>query len=194
MSTLLEQLRQASLVDCDTLDISVARSLGPFQDCTSNQAIAYLELIKPGHEDVIRQSAKLAKELHRSYPELAIPELAVEIAMVQLGLEILPHIRGCMHIQTNPFYAYDSDATITAAQRIVALFQQLGSNVGKDRICIKIPSTWEGLQACGVLSEKGFNTLATTLFTIEQAVVAAKMGCTYIAPYVNELAVHFEPG
>lgn len=63
-----------------------------------------------------------------------------------------------------------------------------------NRICIKIPATWEGLQACRTLEDKGITTLATTMFCMEQAALAADAQCTYIAPYVNELKVHFEAG
>ena len=61
-------------------------------------------------------------------------------------------------------------------------------------MCIKIPSTWEGLKACRILQSSGTATLATTLFTIEQAALAGEVGCHYIAPYVNELRVHFDAG
>lgn len=61
-------------------------------------------------------------------------------------------------------------------------------------MCIKIPSTWEGLQACRILQSTGTTTLATTLFVIEQAALAGEVGCHYIAPYVNELRVHFDAG
>lgn len=61
------------------------------------------------------------------------------------------------------------------------------------RVCIKIPSTWEGLRACRELEMSGIATLATTVFCMEQAALAADAGCTYIAPYVNELRVHFDP-
>lgn len=60
-------------------------------------------------------------------------------------------------------------------------------------MCIKIPSTWEGLQACRKLEAIGVTTLATTLFTLEQVAVAGEVKCHYIAPYVNELRVHFDP-
>ena len=62
------------------------------------------------------------------------------------------------------------------------------------RVCIKIPSTWEGIQACRTLQQDGIHTLATTLFSIEQAALAAHANCTYIAPYINELKVHFVSG
>jgi len=116
--------------------------------------------------------------------------------MINLGLRILPHLHGRIHIQANPFDAYSTTRTITGAQRIIQLFEHLSPGLSaKERVCIKIPSTWEGLQACRTLeNEHGITTLATTLFSLEQAAVAAEAGCQYIAPYVNELAVHFEKG
>lgn len=116
--------------------------------------------------------------------------------MIKLGLLILPHLQGRIHIQANPFDAYSTARTLVGAQRIIRLFELLSPGLcAKDRVCIKIPSTWEGLQACRVLEKQyGITTLATTLFSLEQAAVAAEAGCRYIAPYVNELAVHFEKG
>lgn len=77
---------------------------------------------------------------------------------------------------------------------IVQLFQHFQPGFEQSRICIKIPSTWEGMRACRTLEQAGVPTLATTLFTMTQAVLAAEVGCTYVAPYVNQLRVHFEPG
>ena len=68
-----------------------------------------------------------------------------------------------------------------------------GFDVGR-RVCIKVPATWEGLQACRELEARGIATLATTMFCMEQAALAADAGCTYIAPYINELRVHFDKG
>lgn len=77
---------------------------------------------------------------------------------------------------------------------IVAIFKHLAPEHDARRVCIKIPATWEGLQACRELEKRGIATLATTMFCMEQAALAADAGCTYIAPYVNELKVHFEKG
>lgn len=116
--------------------------------------------------------------------------------MIKLGLFMLPHLQGRIHIQANPFDAYSTARTIAGGKRIIDLFEHMSPGLNaKDRVCIKIPSTWEGLQACRVLeNDHGIATLATTLFSLEQAAVAAEAGCHYIAPYVNELAVHFEKG
>lgn len=76
---------------------------------------------------------------------------------------------------------------------IISHFKQLAPDFDTNRVCIKIPSTWEGLQACRELEKKGITTLATTLFSLEQIALAAAAGCRYVAPYVNELRVHFDP-
>ncbi|KAB8218293.1 hypothetical protein BDV33DRAFT_192819 [Aspergillus novoparasiticus] len=172
----------------------VARALGPFQDCTSNQAIAYGELSKPEHKELITSSVAEARNLLSRFPGLSLEELAVEIAMVKLALRIAPHINGHVHIQTNPYYSYSVEKTTVNALRIIQLFQYLQPGFEQSRICIKIPSTWEGMIACRTLEQAGVRTLATTLFTLTQAVLAAEVGCTYVAPYVNQLKVHFEPG
>jgi len=112
--------------------------------------------------------------------------------MVKLALSIAPHLTGCSHVQTNPFDSYFTSSTIAGAERIVSLFTHIDPNYDASRVCIKVPATWEGLQACKVLEEKGIKTLATTLFTMAQAALAGQVGCRYIAPYVNELRVHFD--
>lgn len=92
--------------------------------------------------------------------------------------------------ETNPFPRKLTNTTVG----IVAIFKLVNPDFPSSRICIKIPSTYEGLSACRDLEARGIATLATTLFSMEQAALAADAGCTYIAPYVNELAVHFVAG
>ena len=76
---------------------------------------------------------------------------------------------------------------ITIFIGIIRLVKAVNAQADPKRICIKIPSTWEGLQACRILEAEGIATLATTLFTKPQAVLAGKVNCTYIAPYVFDL-------
>lgn len=79
--TLLDVLRSRSAVDCDTLDASVAQELGPFVDCTSNQAIACFELQEHRHKELLQKAAVLAKELSPKYPDVKLETLAVEIGV-----------------------------------------------------------------------------------------------------------------
>ncbi|RYP82589.1 hypothetical protein DL770_005554 [Monosporascus sp. CRB-9-2] len=208
--TLLDVLRAHSAVDCDTFDLEVPSKLGPFVDCTSNQAIAYHELIrvdgegKQVHAQLIQDAIAFAAAKQQDYPEVDAAELAVEVMMVKLALRIVPHLTGYSHIQTNPKYSYSKQKTIENAQResfnqqldcrIVAVFKELDPTYNTKRVCIKIPATWEGMQACRELEGQGIATLATTMFCMEQAALALHVGCTYIAPYINELRVHFDAG
>ena len=113
--------------------------------------------------------------------------------MIALQLEVAINLKGCIHIQANPFDAYSTERTVKGSERILELCRRMAPAFDVSRICIKIPSTWEGLQACRILEERGVYTLATTLFTIEQAALAGEAGCRYIAPYVNELRAQTEP-
>ncbi|CAD6444456.1 93cd2f4a-2b76-4ac1-8af5-373134889430 [Sclerotinia trifoliorum] len=191
---LLELLRSKTVVDCDTMEFEVAKSLGPFTDCTSNQAIAFFELQKPENKSLRLETVETAKKLFdtEGFSNIQYSELAVEIAMVKLQLAIAGVVTGFVHVQTNPYHSYDYEKMINDAHRIISIFKHLDPEFDTKRICLKIPSTWEGLRACKILQEGGITTLATTLFTIEQAALAGEVKCTYIAPYVNELKVHFD--
>ncbi|CAI7626872.1 unnamed protein product [Penicillium glandicola] len=193
VQTGLDYIRSRTSVDCDTMDDEVAKTLGPFQDCTSNQAIALGELSKPARISVLVSSRADAAILHVKY-SMDADELAVEIAMVRLAVEMAKHIHGRVHVQVNPYNSYSSEKIVVNALRIVQLFQYVQPGFDDTRICIKIPSTWEGMMACHTLELAGVRTLATTLFSMAQAILAAEVNCTYIAPYVNELKVHFKEG
>ncbi|CAD0110164.1 unnamed protein product [Aureobasidium uvarum] len=165
--TLLSELRARSAVDCDTLDVEVAQALGPFVDCTSNQAIVNIELQKPKNEPLIIESIQQAKQLYTQY--------ASEATFEQFATEVM----------TNPYNAYSTSATIANAKRIIAIYKQVLPEHPSNRVCIKIPSTWEGIAACKELEQQGIVTLATTLFSLEQAAAAHAAGCSYIAPHID---------
>lgn len=98
---------------------------------------------------------------------------------------------GRVHAQISPRYAYSTELTISHGQRLIRLFAKEG--ISHSRVCLKIPTTGPGLIAAATLEKSGIRTLATTLFSVDQALAAAQAGCLYIAPYFNELSVHFEP-
>lgn len=187
---LLDYLRSRSFVDCDALNVSIAEQLGPFQDSTSNQAIAYFELQETSHKQLIHDAIELSQKLSGKYDAVQ----AVDIAMTMLALRMLPHLRGTTHIQVNPFHSHSTSCIIDNAKAIISYARAIEPSIDTSRLCVKIPSTWEGLMACQVLEEGGVKTLATTLFCPEQAALAGRLGCSYIAPYVNELRVHFDSG
>ncbi|KAJ5741349.1 hypothetical protein N7533_010758 [Penicillium manginii] len=193
-TTGLDYLRSRTVVDCDTADIEVARSLGPFQHSTSNQAIILGELLKPSSAEIVASAKVDAKVLHPKFSSISVEELAVEIGIVRLAVRMSGHVKGTVLVQTNPYYSYSQEKTIVNALRLVQLFQHVQPGFDITRIAIKIPSTWEGMMACHTLELAGVRTLGTMLFTMTQAVLAAEVGCTYISPYVNELRAHLQEG
>lgn len=97
-----------------------------------------------------------------------------------------------MHVQTSVAAANSLPRTLAHGQNLVDLYAHYG--IPKSRLCLKVPSTLEGLQACAQLEREGINTLATVVYSLEQALAGAAAGCRYVAAYVNPLAVHFTPG
>ncbi|KAL9125935.1 MAG: hypothetical protein Q9217_004930 [Psora testacea] len=103
--------------------------------------------------------------------------------MINLSLTMAPLITGNLHVMSNPLLGSSTPKIIDNAQQ---------PSFDLSRICIKVVSTWEGLQACRKLANMGIKTLATTLFTMEQAILAAEAGCAYIAPFLHELKAFFD--
>lgn len=119
---------------------------------------------------------------------------ASRIKTVLLGKVVALHLhpQGYVHAQTLPSLAYDTAKTVQNALQLVSIYGL--AEIPKSRVCIKIPSTSAGLEACRILeSEHDVRTLATTCFTFAQGMTARKNGCTYVAPYVNPLIVHLDP-
>lgn len=108
-----------------------------------------------------------------------------------LAKAVNPYITGHVHAQLSPRYAHSISESLAHGRRLIELFSKHG--IPPNRVCLKIPSTGAGLVVCSQLQKEGINTLATTLFSVDQAVAAVQAGCYYIAPYFNELSVHFEP-
>ena len=104
---------------------------------------------------------------------------------------MIPHITGRVHAQLSPRYAHSAAASLAHGRRLVSLFESNG--IPKDRICLKIPTNGAGMTAAAQFESEGIETLATVLFSVDQALSAVQAGCLYIAPYFNELSVHFEP-
>ena len=196
-------------VHCDSLDRGIfARLKGRVSGITSNQAILYSELSilsSTKHTELIGRSAAQAKHLFEKFRHedeaLTLEALAVDVCALNLALEILPGLEekeGLLFIQVNALHSTDSGAMVRNGLRLRDLLgvmvkeQGLGGSVRyADRVVVKVPSTWEGIQACRILErEYDIRTTATTCYSVEQAALAAEVGCSFVAPYVNEIGVH----
>ncbi|KAK7031273.1 hypothetical protein VNI00_013524 [Paramarasmius palmivorus] len=177
--TLLSQIRSLVTVDIDSMDPEIAARHTKdikFCDMTSNQAIVYSEALRPER----RRSVQVSRGRN-----------VVDLFTVLLGKKVYPHLTGNVHAQTSPSTAYDTEKTVEHARKLVSIFE--ANKIPRERVCIKIPATAESMVACKLLAEMGIKTLATCLFSVPQAVAASQANCIYVAPYFNELRVHFEP-
>lgn len=96
-----------------------------------------------------------------------------------------------MHCQTLPSLAYDINATVAHAKRLVLLARLQSPSVPSARVCIRIPCTLEGLKACNYLEKNGIRTLSTLCFSVEQGLACAEAaGATYVSPWVRSLSSH----
>lgn len=189
----LEYLRsQGTGISCDTMDVTIAENyLGrKYINSTSNQAICLGELQRVGNEDIICKAAEEVKKREGLSQEEQINQTVFR-AMAVLGVRMSKSIEGCALTQTSPKLVNDTEGTIKNARQIIAEYEDLG--LPRDRVIIKIPSSWECLQAGAKLKEEGIKTLGTMVFCLEQAIVAAQVGCVAISPYVNSLQVNLNP-
>ncbi|KAJ7641934.1 hypothetical protein FB45DRAFT_901388 [Roridomyces roridus] len=179
-TSLLAQIRGLLTIDVDSMDPAfAARYSTPlkFCDMTSNQALVHAQA------DLVSKDSEESGDFEQD---------VVDLLTVLLAKEVYPHLTGNVHAQTSPSAAHDTQKTVDHARKLVSRFGEQG--IPKNRVCIKIPATPESLLACRELQNEGIQTLATCLFSLPQAVAASQAGCVYVAPYFNELRVHFEPG
>ncbi|KAG2143079.1 hypothetical protein DEU56DRAFT_257109 [Suillus clintonianus] len=198
MVTLLSQIQALGvIVDIDSMDPKAAESLSvstTFHSMTSNQAIVNGQL-------QVQWDANLEPLVSQYVQDIAI-DISTEdgilnvlnLVTVLLASKVIPYLdkTGRVLAQTSPRTAYDKDATVAHARALISAFGKRG--IYKDRVCIKIPATPEGILACKELEESGIRTLGTCLFSVPQAMAASQAGCLSISPYFNELRVHFPEG
>ncbi|OQE36060.1 hypothetical protein PENCOP_c012G03524 [Penicillium coprophilum] len=166
---------------------SASKEIGPFQDATGNQFEIQAEIVKPNRSALLKKSLALATTIHPQFALITLEELAVEVVGIELALEMIQTVRGNVHVMVNPSYSYNTEAIVANAQRFHLICQIIDPNFDTNRLVTKVPATWEGLQAARQLKRSGMKTLATTLFSIEQAILAGEAGCTSISPFVHEL-------
>ncbi|KAL5040938.1 hypothetical protein BDW71DRAFT_213593 [Aspergillus fruticulosus] len=190
---LLEYLRSKTQVDLDTFDVTAVGEFGLCVDCTSNQYEYYTELAKTSRRDILQRTIEVTERLHDQFPEVTFDELGVEVGAVLLAGEMLPAFRGSLHVMVNPNYAYSKAKVVEAAKRLYRLLTIINPSFPTSRLVIKVPATWEGLQACRDLCASNVKTLGTTLFSMEQAILAGEAGCVSISPFVHSLRNLVEP-
>ena len=180
--TLLESLKQHTVVVADTGDID-AIALHKPQDATTNPSLIYQAAQKKQYESLVDEASEYAAKAGGN--EAAKTEAFMDRLFVNFGREILKYIPGRVSTEVDAGLSFDTQGTIAKARRLIGMYESLG--VARERILIKVASTWEGIRAAERLEREGIHCNLTLLFSFAQAVACADAGVTLISPFVGRI-------
>ena len=185
MASLLEQLRSMTTVVSDSGDINAIKQYHP-QDSTTNpsliDAAAGMPEYAPIVDDVLTQARKDAGS-NASDEEVA--RLAFKSLAVAFGRKILDIVPGRVSTEVDARLSYNTEGSLAAARDIIAQYDKAG--ISRDRVLIKLASTWEGIKAAEILEKEGIHCNMTLLFGLHQAVACAEAKATLISPFVGRI-------
>jgi transaldolase len=183
--TLLEQLREVTIVVADTGDIQAIETFTP-RDATTNPSLITAAAQMPQYQEIVDQTLKKARtDLGKQASLSEVVTLAFDRLAVSFGLKILEIIPGRVSTEVDARLSYDTEATIDKAHYLIAQYEAVG--MSRDRVLIKIASTWEGIKAAEVLEKEGIHCNLTLLFGLHQAIACAEAGVTLISPFVGRI-------
>jgi transaldolase len=182
---LLEQLRNYTVVVADTGDMEAMEKFHP-QDATTNPSLITAAAQMPHYQPIVDGVLLDArKQLGNNAKDEEVAKLAFQGLAIAFGKKILAIVPGRVSTEVDARLSYDTNATIEQARSIIKQYDAAG--IGRDRILIKIASTWEGIQAAHALEKEGIHCNLTLLFGLHQAVACADAGVTLISPFVGRI-------
>ncbi len=179
---LLEQLKTYTQVVADTGDFASIEVYKPV-DATTNPSLIYAASQEEKYKYLIDDAIKFAKESSSNREEQL--SKAMDKLAVNFGLEILKIVPGRASTEVDARLSFDTEATVDKARELIALYEQNG--VSRERVLIKIASTWEGIKAAEILEKEGIRCNLTLLFSHVQAVACAEAGVRLISPFVGRI-------
>ena len=183
--SLLEQLREMTVVVADTGDLQAIEQFTP-QDATTNPSLITAAAQMPQYQGIVDETLlKAKKEAGEDASNREVANLAFKRLAVAFGLKILAIVPGRVSTEVDARLSYDTDATIATARDLIAQYEAAG--MSRDRVLIKIASTWEGIKAAEVLEKEGIHCNLTLLFGVHQAIACAEAGVTLISPFVGRI-------
>jgi transaldolase len=184
MSSSLDQLKATgTTVVCDSGDFATIAKYKP-QDATTNPSLILAASKKPEYAKLIDAAVEYGKK-HGSNIEEQV-DATLDNLLVQFGKEILHIIPGKVSTEVDARFSFDTEASVNKALHIIDLYSDIG--ISKERILIKVASTWEGIQAAHILQSKhGINCNLTLMFSLVQAIAAAEAGAFLISPFVGRI-------
>jgi len=180
--TLLESLRQYTTVVADTGDIEAIGQHRP-QDATTNPSLLFQAAQVPAYRHLVEEATEVASELGGTHQGMA--DEFIDRLFVLFGSEILNVIPGRVSTEVPACLSFDTAATVAKARKLISLYEKKGFS--RDRVLIKIASTWEGIRAAEVLELEGIHCNLTLLFSFAQAVACVQAGVTLISPFVGRI-------
>jgi len=182
MPNALEQLKKYTVVVADTGDIEAISKYRP-QDATTNPSLLFKAAQLPQYRPLVDEAMANARD---NAPEgAARTALFMDKLGVNFGVEILKLIPGRVSTEVDASYSFDTEGTIKKAKELIALYAKAG--VERERVLIKIASTWEGIRAAERLEKEGIHCNLTLLFSFAQAVACAEAKVTLISPFVGRI-------
>ncbi|KAJ4356748.1 sedoheptulose-7-phosphate:D-glyceraldehyde-3- phosphate transaldolase [Didymosphaeria variabile] len=184
MSSSLDQLKATgTTVVCDSGDFATIDKYKP-QDATTNPSLILAASKKPEYAKLIDAAVQYGKKHGKDLDQQV--DITLDNLLVQFGSEILKIIPGKVSTEVDARFSFSTEQSVNKALRIIDLYKEAG--IDKDRILIKIASTWEGIKAAEILQSKyGINTNLTLMFSLTQAIAAAEAGAYLISPFVGRI-------
>jgi transaldolase len=179
---LLDQLRKMTVVVSDTGDFESIAQYQP-RDATTNPSLIYKAAQMPQYKSLLEEAISLAQSGSGDHGSQV--ETVVDRLFIAFGKEILQVIPGRVSTEVDARLSFDTDATIRKAQQLISYYEADG--IDRNRILIKIASTWEGIRAAERLEKDSIHCNLTLLFGFAQAVACAEAGVTLISPFVGRI-------
>jgi len=180
--TQLDQLKQFTKVVADTGDFETLKEFAP-QDATTNPSLILKAAQMPAYKHLLDKAISDGKKSNATGKELV--SNIMDHLLVEFGSEILKIVPGRVSTETDAALSFDAEALVKKAHRFLELYKEKG--ISKDRVLIKIATTWEGVEAARVLQKEGINCNMTLLFSMAQAVACAEAGAKLISPFVGRI-------
>ena len=182
---LLDQLKTMTVAVADTGDIQAIETFTP-RDATTNPSLITAAAQMPQYQEIVDDTLKKARtDLGNGASLGEVVTLAFDRLAVSFGLKILEIIPGRVSTEVDARLSYDTQATIEKAHYLIGQYEAAG--ISRDRILIKIASTWEGIKAAESLEKEGIHCNLTLLFGLHQAIACAEAGITLISPFVGRI-------
>jgi transaldolase len=178
----LDQLRAMTMVVADTGDIEAVRRLQP-EDCTTNPTLLLKAVQTPAYADLVEEVLSWGRK--QGGAREAVVAAVCDRLAVSFGSELAKLVPGRVSTEVDADLSFDTEATVARARAIIEAYRERG--IPRERILVKIASTWEGIRAAETLQREGIDCNLTLLFSLTQAAACADAGAFLISPFVGRI-------